>query len=142
MDLAMQNTHMYLVKSIQINAAFKDVFDYVANPGNLPKWTNAFKEANNSSAVMATPEGELEIKLKTKAISDAGTVDWYMTLPDGTMGAAYSRVTENVPGSGCIYSFILLAPPVPLEQLEGTLTQQGNILEHELRNLANILNKE
>jgi hypothetical protein len=47
-------------------------------------------------------------------------------------------VVENSDGKS-IYSFILLAPPVPIEKLEGTLKEQEGILSKELRNLKRIL---
>jgi hypothetical protein len=35
-----------------------------------------------------------------------------------------------------------MAPPVPLERLEGTLRQQSEILKQELARLVSILNQE
>jgi hypothetical protein len=31
-----------------------------------------------------------------------------------------------------LYSFVLLAPPVPLEQVEGALAEQAKVLRQEL----------
>ena len=55
----------------------------------------------------------------------AGTVDWRLEFPDGTVGLAQSRVTETTRGT-CIYSFVLHAPPVALEQIEGALEAQSS----------------
>jgi hypothetical protein len=41
-----------------------------------------------------------------------------------------------------LFSFILMAPPVPLEQLEGALEAQSHILREELARLGSILNSE
>jgi hypothetical protein len=38
-----------------------------------------------------------------------------------------------------LYSFILTAPPVPLEELEGALEQQSRILKEELTTLRALL---
>jgi hypothetical protein len=38
-----------------------------------------------------------------------------------------------------IYSFVLTAPPLPLEQLEGALAAQSRILGEELERLRRIL---
>lgn len=128
----------FSVQSVMIDSSMSKVFDFIANPLNLPKWTNAFKTANHSSALLVTPAGEMEIGLETKALKEVGTIDWYMKMPDGSIGKAYSRVVENSDGKS-IYSFILLAPPVPIEKLEGTLLEQEGILNRELKKLKQIL---
>ena len=76
------------VQSIAIAAPWRRVFDYVAEPTNLPRWTDAFKQADHNSARMETPEGVVNIDLKTDARGDAGTIDWFMTFPDGAIGSA------------------------------------------------------
>jgi hypothetical protein len=38
-----------------------------------------------------------------------------------------------------IYSFVLLAHPVPLKQIEGTLLSQMEALKEELQNLQRVL---
>jgi len=125
------------VQSIGINLRSNLVYDFISNPENLPIWTNAFTNVNGTSAIMVTPMGELEIKLETVASKSLGTIDWIMTMPDGSVGNAFSRVSKN--GVTAIYSFVLLAPPVPLEQLEGALSEQKLILADELKSLKQIL---
>ena len=63
-----------------------------------------------------------------------------MTMPDGSVGVAYSRVTTG-PNGKAIYSFTLIAPPVPLEQVEGALAAQIGQLKEELKNLQEILSE-
>jgi len=130
----------YDVQSVNIHAKASKVFKFIANPANLPQWTEAFKQADNKSALMVTPNGELRIGLETRANKELGTIDWYMEMPDGNTGAAYSRVVEG-PDKNTIFSFILLAPPVPLEQVEGTLHQQMEQLKKELSKLQIILDE-
>ncbi len=122
------------VQSISIAKPRSEVFAYIANPENLPKWTNACKSADAESAELVTPNGAVPIRLETRASADQGTVDWIMTFPDGSKGAAYSRVTEDA-GDTSIYSFVLMAPPVPLEMLEGALEEQKKTLAKELVSL-------
>ncbi|MFK5974836.1 MAG: hypothetical protein QM485_16355, partial [Flavobacteriaceae bacterium] len=86
-----------------------------------------------------TPNGDLNIEMKTIISKDLGTVDWIMTMPDGSIGKAFSRITEN--GSSTIYSFVLLAPPVSLEQLEGALSAQKLLLADELVDLKKLLER-
>lgn len=126
------------VQSINLATSTEKAFDYIANPANLEKWTGAFKEANDTSALLVTPNGELEIGLETKTNKALGIIDWYMTMPDGSIGVAYSRVTAG-PDNKAIYSFTLIAPPVPLEEIEGTLAAQIGQLREELLSLQTIL---
>ena len=86
---------------------------------------------------MVTPNGDLSIEMKTIVSEEFGTVDWVMTMPDGSNGSAFSRISKN--GDTTIYSFVLLEPPVPLEQLEGALTAQKILLAEELQDLKIML---
>jgi Polyketide cyclase / dehydrase and lipid transport len=126
------------VQSIGIEAPRNRVFEFVAEPGNLPKWASAFKSADKHSARLETPQGAVAIALKTIARPDAGTVDWMMTFPDGSVGTAYARVTPNGENKA-VLSFVLMAPPVPLEAVEGALEAQRKILAEELVRLKTIL---
>jgi hypothetical protein len=125
------------VQSIGINRTANNVFDFIAKPENLSLWTNAFARASQTSAIMITPNGELSIGLETIIAKESGTIDWVMTMPDGSIGKAFSRVSEN--DENAIYSFVLLAPPVPLEQLEGALSGQKIVLAEELKKLKRLL---
>ena len=65
-------------------------------------------------------------------------MDWRLTFPDGGVGLAQSRVTETTRGT-CIYSFVLHAPPVALEQVEGALEAQSATLRSELATLKSLM---
>ena len=128
----------FRVESVLIRATTDKAFRYIADPRNLPNWTHAFKSVRNGNAIMATPAGTVEVGLEVKASSIEGTVDWQITFPDGSVVSAYSRVLPISAGQSA-YSFMLMAPPVPLEQLEGALNQQVHILRDELAKLKAIL---
>lgn len=83
------------VQSVGINAPRNDVFEFVANTKNLPLWTKAFAKADDKSAVMVTPNGEMRIELETISSKKFGIVDWVMTMPDRSIGKAFSRITVN-----------------------------------------------
>jgi hypothetical protein len=123
----------YDVQTIEIAAPFEAAFSYIADPGKLPAWTHAFRSVADGRATLATPRGSIEIGLEVKASYETGTVDWSMTFPDGSVGRAYSRLVAR--GDRTLYSFILLPPPVPLEQIEGALAQQAEVLREELATL-------
>ncbi len=126
------------VEAVEIKAPFEKTFGYIANAQNLPEWTSAFKEVSEGRALMQTPNGLVEIALTVNASHGQGTIDWVITFPDGSVATAYSRVVDA--GKDCsIYSFILIEPPAALEQLEGTLEQQSELLRDELARLSAIL---
>lgn len=126
------------VQSIEIEVPADRAHRYIADPRNLPAWTHAFSKADDTSAVMRTPDGEVQIQLRTRSDTETGIVDWTMEFPDGSQGSAYSRVVP-VGSDRCAYSFVLLAPPVPLEMLEGALSAQVQILAKELMSLRRII---
>jgi hypothetical protein len=126
------------VQTVPLDCSASEAFRFIAEPHNLPRWAHAFAEVRSGKARLRTPAGEAEITLEVIASEFDGTVDWKMSFPDGTTGRAYSRVVPT--GSRtCAYSFVLLAPPVPLEQLEGALEQQSQVLRGELRTLQTLL---
>ena len=126
------------VQGIEIRASRAAVFDFVRDPHNLPKWAHAFQQANDTRASLKTPTGAVDIDLHTFWHKDAGTIDWELRFPGGSIGVAQSRVTQTGRGT-CIYSFVLHAPPVPLEQLEGALDAQRMTLREELAELKRLL---
>jgi polyketide cyclase/dehydrase/lipid transport protein len=126
------------VQSIEIKAPFVRSFEYIADPDNLPEWTEAFRAIGDGKAEMHTEKGSVTVDLLVTASREFGTVDWAMTFPDRAVATASSRLVENGLGS-CVYSFVLKAPALPLEQLEGALEAQSRILRKELERLREIL---
>ena len=130
----------FRVESVRLAAPFEKAFEYIAAAKNLPHWTHAFKAARDGQATIETPAGAAEVGLKVVASKLQGTIDWYMTFPDKSVASAFSRLVPEDKGH-CIYSFILLAPPVPLERLEGALNDQVHTLRQELGELGTILSQ-
>jgi hypothetical protein len=118
------------VQTVELAARFDDAFRYLADPLTLPEWTHAFRSVSGGRAKLATPRGAVEVGLEVRASREAGTVDWIMTFPDGSVGRAFSRVIDR--GDRSLFSFVLLAPPVPLEHVEGALAEQSRTLREEL----------
>ena len=118
------------VQTVEIAAPYEAAFEYIADPRKLPEWTHAFRSVSNGRATLATPKGSVDVKLHVNASPEWGTVDWIMTFPDGSVGKAFSRLVDR--GDRSLYSFVLLAPPVPLEQVEGALAEQAKVLQEEL----------
>jgi len=129
---------MFDVQGIEIRADRDRLFKFVSDPCNLPRWASAFKSADQERARLETPAGAVDIDLRTESNQVAGTVDWRLEFPDRSIALAQSRVTETTRGT-CIYCFVLHAPPVPLEQVEGALDQQSTTLGEELRTLKSLM---
>jgi hypothetical protein len=128
------------VQTTEIESDFRRAFSYIENPATLPDWTHAFTAVSGGTAMMVTPQGSTPVKLAVKSSIDHGTIDWTIEFPDGSRATAFSRLID-AGNSRSIYSFTLLPPPVPLEQLEGALEQQAKTLQAELANLARILSR-
>ncbi|NOY92992.1 MAG: SRPBCC family protein [Deltaproteobacteria bacterium] len=126
------------VQGIEILTSADEVFDFVADPGNLPRWAKAFSEVQDERARLETPAGVVDIGLRTYPNRDARTVDWRLEFPNGSVALAQSRATETTRGTA-IYSFVLHAPPVPLEELEGALAEQIDTLARELHALKALM---
>ena len=128
------------VQGIEIEVPQRTVFEFLQEPRHLPRWAQAFASVDDGRARLETPAGAVDIGLAVFANADAGTVDWRLTFPDGTVGLAQSRVTGTTRGTS-IYSFVLHAPPLALEDLEGALDAQRVILRHELDALKELLER-
>lgn len=126
------------VQSVEINVPLASAFEVIADPHRLPQWAEAFEEVNGDRAVLRTPAGSTNIRLQVLSSKVHGTIDWLMTFPDGMVASAYSRLTP-LGEDHVVYSFVLTAPPLPLEQLEGALAQQSVTLERELTSLKALL---
>lgn len=137
----MMTDNNYDVQHVNIKATPDTVYNFVAEPTNVPKWAIGFSEVNGETALMESPMGKMQIGLKMLCNPETRTVDTIMTMPDGSIGKAFSRVTENDNGDSAIFSFVLMAPPVPLQEIEGALAQQKKQLAKELLVLKEILER-
>ena len=131
---------MFDVQGIEIHATRGRVFEFLRNPANLPQWAHAFTSTEDDRARLETPAGAVDVRFDVSADADTGTVDWRLTFPDGSVGLAQSRVTETTRGT-CIYSFVLHAPPLALEQVEGALEAQRATLRSELATLKSLMER-
>ncbi len=131
---------LFDVQGIEIAATREKVFRFLRNPSTLPQWAHAFDSAGEGRARLKTTAGTVDVDLEVAADEATGTVDWRLAFPGGGVGVAQSRVTETTRGT-CIYSFVLHAPPVALEQIEGALDVQRVILQSELATLKSLMEK-
>jgi hypothetical protein len=128
------------VQGIEIRVPRVAVFEFLREPRNLLQWARAFTSVEDGKAKLETPAGSVQVGLTVSASPETGTVDWRLDFPDGSVGLAQSRVTETTRGT-CIYSFVLHAPPVALEQVEGALEAQRATLRSELATLKSLMER-
>lgn len=126
------------VQGIELKIPAAQAIAFIADPKQLPRWTHAFASFDDGRSVLRTPAGQVEIGLEVLSSIEAGTIDWRMTFPDGSLALAYSRVV-GLDRESCVFTFVLTPPPVPLEQLEGALLAQSKTLAEELLALKGIL---
>ena len=131
---------MFDVQAVEIAVPRQAVFEFVRDPANLPKWAHAFVTAEPGRARLETPAGAVDVALRVTADAETGIIDWRLAFPDGTIGLAQSRVTDTARGTS-IYSFVLHAPPVALERIEGALEAQRALLTSELATLKSLMEK-
>jgi hypothetical protein len=131
---------MFDVQGIEIMAPSRKVFEFLREPANLPQWAHAFVSAEKDGARLETPAGAVDVGLSVSADAETGVVDWRLVFPNGSVGVAQSRVTETTRGT-CIYSFVLHAPPVALEHVEGALDAQRALLQSELTTLKSLMER-
>ena len=129
---------MFDVQGIEIAAARRMVFEFLREPANLPRWAHAFVAAGDGRARLETPAGAVDVGLAVIADEETGVVDWHLAFPDGSVSIAQSRLTGTTRGT-CIYTFVLHAPPVALEQVEGALDAQRVLLQSELATLKSLM---
>ena len=130
----------YDVQDIEIEVPAERAFAVVADPERLPHWTDAFESADLHGATLRTPKGGVRVGLEVQADPGRGVVDWKMSFPDGGTGWAHSRLVP-LSERRCVYTFVLHAPPVALEAVEGALDAQRATLARELRRLKNLLER-
>jgi uncharacterized protein YndB with AHSA1/START domain len=130
----------YDVQEIEIEVPADRAFAVVADPARLPHWTDAFESADLHRATLRTPNGGVRVGLEVQADPGRGVVDWKMSFPDGGTGWAHSRLVP-LSERRCVYTFVLHAPPVALEAVEGALDAQRVTLARELQRLKDLLER-
>jgi uncharacterized membrane protein len=103
-------------QSISIDASIEEVFGFLSNPGNLPKWATGFcKDIRQESSrwIAETPQGEMEVRYATN--SNLSIIDFHMFPAPDVEGVAYSRILPN--GEGSEYVFTQFQAPGMLDEV-------------------------
>ena len=101
--------------SISITRDQQEVYDFVANPANLPRWASGLGTSIKNVAgkwIANTQNGPIEIRFVPR--NDLGVLDHYVTLPTGAVIYVPLRVIPN--GSGSELTLTLFRQPDMTDQ--------------------------
>ena len=123
--------------SISINRSATHVYDFVANPENLPKWAAGVSESIRKVGndwIADSPMGT--IKIKFAETNTFGVLDHDVTLPSGVTFDNPMRVIPNNEGSEFV--FTLYRRP---EMSDEEFKKDAEMIEKDLKKLKTILEK-
>ena len=125
-------------RAVTIAAAATKVYEFLADPENLPRWAVGFCRAIRPDReipgrwIVTTAQGDLPIRFVTDAA--LGVIDFYLSPAPGVEAAAFSRVVPN--GQGADYVFTQFQTPgMPDEVFDG----QVHALVEELQVLRALI---
>jgi hypothetical protein len=125
-----------IIEHIVIPASFSKVFDYIANPSNLPRWSVNFifmlSSTTDGKLVVKTPVGERI--LEVQANKTIGTID-FIYLSDGKLDM---RVPTRVLAVGEVtcFLFTLFLPDMPQQEISRARAGLRQELQMLCRQLA------
>ena len=101
--------------SISITRDQQEVYGFVANPANLPRWASGLGTSIKNvdgKWIANTQNGPIEIRFAPR--NDLGVLDHYVTLPTGAVIYVPLRVIPN--GSGSELTLTLFRQPDMTDQ--------------------------
>jgi hypothetical protein len=121
--------------SISIARDPREVYDFVSNPANLPRWASGLGTSiKNISGewVAETPNGPVKVRFAPR--NDLGVLDHYVTVAPGVVVYVPMRVVPN--GSGTELTFTLFRQPDMTDQ---KFQEDADWVLRDLTKLKNIL---
>lgn len=121
--------------SVSIGRPPAEVYAFVSNPENLPKWARGLGASilkEGAGWVVATPQGP--VRLRFTAQNEFGVLDHYVTLPSGVEVYVPMRVVAN--GTGSELLFTLFRAP---EMSDAQYAADQQLVEQDLRALKALL---
>lgn len=115
-------------QQVSVNVNHRHLFEFLADPSNLPKWAVGFCRAirrDGDRWLAQTSEREVAVRYLTD--SDLGVIDFYISPAPGIEVRAFSRVVAN--GDGAEYIFTQFQAP---GMLDDAFEAQVSALKEEL----------
>jgi hypothetical protein len=123
--------------SISIDRPPDKVYDFIANPENLPKWAAGLCKSvrkANADWIAETPQGPMKIRFAEK--NDFRVLDHYVNPAPGVEVYVPMRVLPNGFGSEVI--FTIMRPP---DMTDEKFAEDIGLVERDLRILKSVLEK-
>lgn len=121
--------------SVSIGRPPEQVYAFVSNPKNLPRWATAFCRSvrrSGSGWVVDTPDGPMGIRFV--GAKEFGVLDHYVMLGPGLEVLNPMRVIQNGAGSEVIFT-LFQTPDMSDEKFAEDVT----LVERDLRTLKRVL---
>lgn len=122
--------------SVSINRSASEVYQFAANPENLPKWAEGLSRSQikkvNGKWIADSPMGEVKIRFTEENLF--GVLDHDVTLPSGEKNHNPMRVVPN--NDGCEVVFMLFHLP---RMSRADFEHDAELVEKDLRKLKSLL---
>lgn len=122
--------------SVSINRPVSDVYQFAANPENLPKWAAGLAQSSlrrfGDSWIAESPMGQVTIKFAPE--NQLGVMDHEVMLPSGEVNHNPFRVVRNGNGSEVIFTLYHLP-----RLSEANFKKDAEMVEKDLRKLKLLL---
>lgn len=131
----MTETHATRTLSVSIQRVPDEVYRFVSNPENLPRWATAFcLSVRNTPAgwVMETPQGAMGLRFV--ATNALGVLDHYVRTAPGVEVYVPMRVVANGTGSEVLFTVFRLP-----EMSDTQFAADVATVERDLRSLKAVL---
>jgi hypothetical protein len=124
--------------TISINRPVADVYGFVSDPGNLPKWAEGLSRSTLTKSgddwIADSPMGKVKVRFVKK--NDFGVLDHDVTLPSGEVNHNPLRVIKNGDGSEVIFTLYHL--PARSQQ---EFDKDADLVQSDLKKLKAVLEK-
>ena len=121
--------------SIAVNRSPREVYDFVSNAENLPKWAKKFclsVRKANGGWIVETPKGP--VKLRFAEGNSFGVLDHYVTVSPGIEVYVPMRVVQNSRGSEVLFTLFQQN-----DRPDEKFSEDMQWVNQDLRNLKHVL---
>jgi uncharacterized membrane protein len=121
--------------SVSIDRPADEVYAFIANPENLPRWAAGLSGSIkniNGDWIAESPMGRIKIEFVVK--NDFGVLDHSVTLPSGATVYNPMRVIANGDGSEVVFT-VYQRPEMSAEMF----TEDANAVAKDLETLKTLL---
>ena len=121
--------------SISIGRQANEVYEFVSNPENMPKWSKGLGKTIRRQGVdwiVDTPQGPMRIRFAEK--NKFGVLDHFVTTASGVEVYVPMRVLSNGTGSEVVFTLFRLP-----EMSDEKYAEDMKLVEQDLRSLKSLL---